>query len=475
MLAIAMFHQLSNLTNRPILTRRDFLRLGAVGGLSLPLLLQAGKVGSASGLPHGGASQFGRARRCLLLFLTGGPPQHDTFDPKPHAPTEIRGELSPIATRIAGVHFSELFPRLARQADKLCVLRSVTHPDTVHTSAGYTMLTGVAHPLANTSTAANIRPTANDHPHLGSLLARFRPPADGAPPFIALPEVIKDAAVNEFPGLSGGFLGKRFDPILIEGTAERDGFRLPEITLPADVSGARLHERRSLLERYDRAVRQGETLAAHGEWGEHCERAFALIRSTAVRQALDLEREPTPVREAYGRHLFGLGCLLGRRLLEAGVPLVSVYWHYEGPDDSPVWDTHWNNFIHLRNRLAPPTDQAVAMVLADLSARGLLDDTLVICMGEFGRTPRINRERGRDHWPHAQTILLAGAGIRAGSVYGASDRIGAYPAHSPVTPPDLFATLLHLLGIPLDLEVHDRTGQPRMACTGSPIRGLLSG
>jgi hypothetical protein len=452
------------------LTRRRFLGVGALGGvgLSLPGWLQA----TAHAPPARG--RFGRARRCILLFLTGGPPQLDTFDLKPDAPAAIRGELRPVATNVPGVRISELCPHLARQADKYCLVRSVTHPDTTHTSAGYTMLTGAPHPLANSATAANIRPTANDHPHPGALLARVRPPQGGGLAFAALPEVIKDAGVNEFPGQGAGFLGRQYDPFRIEADAQRTGFRLPDIVLPPDVTARRLDDRRLLLDQLHRVWRVGDSRAAGGDRAGLYERAFRLLRAPQVRQALQLDREPERCRSAYGQHLFGQGCLLARRLLEAGVPLVTVYWHYEGPDDSPVWDTHENNFRHLRSRLLPPADQAVAALLADLSARGLLAETLVICLGEFGRSPRINARGGRDHWPHVQSILLAGAGIPAGSVYGASDRIGAYPAAAPVTPPDLMATFLHLLGIPPEMEVLDRTGRPLRVCQGTAVPGLLT-
>jgi arylsulfatase A-like enzyme len=204
------------------------------------------------------------------------------------------------------------------------------------------------------------------------------------------------------------------------------------------------------------------------------QQAFQMIGSAAARNAFDLDREPAQVREAYGPHLFGQGCLLARRLLEAGVLLTTVYWHYEGPDDSPVWDTHENNFRHLRERLAPPTDQAVSALLDDLSQRGLLDDTLVICMGEFGRSPKINAKAGRDHWPGVQSILLAGAGLPGGAVYGASDQHGGYPAENAVAPPDLFATFLHLLGIQPHAQLQDYQGRPIRATRGRPIEGLLA-
>jgi hypothetical protein len=443
-------------------TRRCFLQAGTLG------LLRAAQVGARPATEP----SFGRAKRCLLLFLTGGPPQHDTFDPKPDAPAEVRGELKPIATNVSGIHIGELFPQLARQAHLFRIVRSVTHSDTVHTSAGYTMLTGAPHPLANTSTAANIRPSVNDHPHFGSLLSLVRPPRAGTPPFVALPEVLKDAGVNEFPGQGAGFLGKIHDPIRIEAEADRNGFRLPDLGLPLQMTTRRLEDRRLLRERLDSLARQGDR-PGFRDLDDVSRQAYELIRSPAVGRALELEREPEQLRQRYGSHLFGKGCLLGRRLLEAGIPMVTVYWHYEGPDNSPVWDTHQNNFMHLRQRLAPPADRAIAAVLEDLSLRGLLHDTLVIVMGEFGRSPRINKHAGRDHWPHVQSILLAGAGMRGGTVYGSSDRQGGRPTDNPVTPADLMASVLHLLGVPARLEVRDRGGRPLLACSGKPMKGLL--
>jgi hypothetical protein len=445
--------------------RRTLLRLGAVAGLTLPSFLRASEPTGGLRPPLRKDASFGRAKRCLVLFLTGGPPQHDTFDPKPDAPKEIRGEFHPIDTKVPGVRLAELCTNLAQQADKFCIVRSVTHADTVHTSAGYTMITGVLHPKANAKSATDIQPAGADHPHLGSLLAKVRPPASG-PAFVSLPEIIKDAGVNEFPGQGAGFIGKRFDPFRIEGDPKTGVFRVPDVELPPDVPDKRLQERRGLLAKLDRPGHMTDRDAFN-------DRAFDLIRSPAVHRALKLDREPEQSREAYGSHLFGQGCLLGRRLLEAGVPLVTVYWHYEGPDDSPVWDTHGDNFRHLRTRLLPPTDKAVAFLLEDLSKRGMLDDTLVVVMGEFGRSPRVNKNAGRDHWPNVQSILLAGAGIRGGSVYGSSDRIGGLPADCPLVPADLTATFLHLLGIPSDVEVHDQAGRPYRACHGTLVRGLI--
>ena len=449
------------------LGRRRLLSLGALGGLGLILPKHAARADELAD------RTFGRAKRAVLLFLTGGPPQHDTFDMKPTAPAEIRGELKPIATNVTGLSICELLPRLSQRMDKFRVVRSITHGDTSHTSAGYTMLTGAYHPKANIADAGMARPTPDDLPHLGSWLAKARAASDGLP-FVSLPEIIKDAAVNEFPGQDSGILGKRYSPFRIDANEKRDGFRVPEIVLPADVSTARLEQRRQLRELIARERSEIEWAPRLAAMQAYRERAGQLLASTSVQRAFALDQEPAKTREAYGSHLFGQGCLLARRLLEAEVGLVTVYWHYEGPDDSPVWDTHWNNFDHLRKRLLPPTDLAIAALIDDLASRGLLEDTLVIVMGEFGRTPKINGKAGRDHWPHVQSILLAGAGIPCGTIYGSSDRDGAYPADKAVHPPDLAATFLHLLGVPHDLEAHDTSGRPFRAYLGSPVIDLVT-
>src|SRR5262249_9605382 len=239
-------------------------------------------------------------------------------------------------------------------------------------------------------------------PHLGALLAKVRLPGQ-APTFVSLPEVIKDAGVNEFPGQTAGFLGKPYDPFRIEANPDRTGLQIPDIFLPADVNADRLADRSALLGQLDRAADRLPAAAFEGA-DASARKAFEVIRSAAVRRAFALDEESARTRERYGKHLFGQGCLLARRLLEAGVGLVTVYWHYEGPEDSPVWDTHQNNFPHLRKRLAPPTDVAVSAVFDDLAARGMLADTLLVVMGEFGRTPKINKDGGREHWGWAQAI-----------------------------------------------------------------------
>lgn len=446
------------------LDRRVFLTAGSVLGLC------GVNARRMDGGETAGSGSFGRARRCIILFLTGGPPQHDTWDPKPLAPASIRGETTTIETSVPGIRFGHLFPKLASSAGRFCLLRSVTHSDTVHTSAGYTLLTGVPHPAPNNPMGAKtVGPAPEDHPHVGSILASAHEPPAGLPVFASLPEVIKDAAINEFPGQTAGFLGRRFDPLRIEYDANIGRLQLPDLLPPAHLPAQRAERRLDLLRQLDDWTRGLESSPRVRAFDMFRHRALSLSSSRRLHDALDFDAESPRTRDRYGSHLFGRGCLLARRLIEAGVPLVNVYWHYEGPDDSPVWDTHWNNFPHLRERLAPPCDQAVSALVEDLAMRGLLADTLVVVMGEFGRTPVINNRGGRDHWPHVQTALLAGAGVPGGTVYGASDGDGAYPAEAPVSPADLTATILHLLGVPPDLELTDLSGRALKACTGSPI------
>jgi hypothetical protein len=449
------------------LSRRNFLRVGALGslGLSLPTLLRAAGSSAAG-------TGFGRAKRCIMLYLTGGPSQLDTFDLKPDAPAEIRGEFRPIPTNVPGIRIGEHFPRLARHADKCCLVRSVSHRDAVHTSAGYSLLTGEAYPRMVKS-ATEVRPGPHDRPHVGSLVAKARAGGGELPAFVALPETIKDAGVNEFPGQDGGFMGKKWSPFRVDADSRHSRLLLPDIYLRPGMTGARLSERGALLDQLNRSFAAADAAGRLDALDAYRRRAVEMIVSPSARRAFELDREADKVRDAYGEHLFGQGCLLARRLVQAGVSLVTVYWHYEGPDDSPVWDSHWNNFEHLKNRLMPPTDRAIAALLEDLAGRGLLDDTLVTVAGEFGRTPKINNKAGRDHWPHVFSVLLAGGGVRAGTAYGASDRLGAYPHEAAVYPPDLIATVLHLLGVPRDMELRDQTDRPFSAYVGSPVRGLI--
>ena len=288
-----------------------------------------------------------------------------------------------------------------------------------------------------------------------------------------MPEYVREAGMFDLPGQDAGYLGRPYDPFRVEADAEKRSLQPLGLSLPSGITSDRLADRRALRDRIERRLEAFQGDGRFDVLDGYEQQAFDMLQSPAARKAFDLGREPERVRDAYGRHLFGQGCLLARRLVEAGVALVTVYWHYEGPFDSPSWDTHENNFRHLRERLMPPADRAFAALLDDLSGRGLLADTLVVWMGEFGRSPLINRQGGREHWPHVQSVVLAGAGVRGGTVFGSSDRQGGYPAESPVVPPDLAATLLHWLGVRAETEFRDRLNRPLRASEGHPIAALL--
>lgn len=467
-----MIHRPSHERSTGQLRRRAFLQLGALA------LDGAALGGAALGETNAGTTvargRFGRAKRCLVVFLNGGPSQLDTFDMKPGAPAEVRGELNPIASSVPGLQVSELLPLTAQCMQHFKLVRSVTHDAPVHTTGVYTMLTCTQHP---TPTVDQTRIRPDDHPHLGAILARYRGWRDNLPPFVSLPMLFQAPPVEGvWPGQTAGFLGQRFDPMVVQGDKASARFTLPSLELPAEVNADRLLARHTLLTALNHVGSQagaGERLLIQDDLTEQ---AFGLVGGSALARAANLELEPEATRERYGRHLFGQGLLLARRLSEAGVPLVTVYWLDPTPagDGGGEYDSHGRIYHHMRQRLLPPTDRALSALVTDLADRGLLDDTLLVVMSEFGRTPRINAQAGRDHWPQAQSILLAGVGISGGSIYGATDRQAAYPVDQPVTPPDLGQTILHLLGVPANLELQDRLGRPIRASRGEVLQDLIA-
>ncbi len=447
------------------------LRVGGLAALNLmlPCLLDS----PARAGPEG----FGHADGCILIYLFGGPSQIDTFDMKPDAPEQFRGEFRPIATNVPGLAICEHLPLLARQADKYCLIRSLCHEHPRHGWGLYYMLTGRRH----TRPDLDAPPTPDDFPGLGALISKLDRASRGGPPAITLPRwnKFKDLP-NAYAGERGGFLGGGHDPWLINAESpDGQSFAPAGLDLPPGVTPGRLTGRRDLLDELDRRL---------GFWGDsgaamdaQTERAYALLATPAVRRAFRLEAEPPGLRDRYGRHPFGQGLLLARRLIEAGTRLVQINWHDDGSDvKSPFWDTHKDNFSSLRDRLLPPFDQALSALLDDLHARGRLDRTLVLVMGEFGRTPRIGQVvmnaatngSGRDHWPHAYTVLAAGGGLRGGSVFGASDERAAFVTDRPVSPPDLQATVLHRLGIDPSATIRDRRGREHPAGAGRVVSGL---
>jgi hypothetical protein len=456
------------------LTRREILRAGGLGafGLGLPRMLGAQRSQAA---PVGNGPPAGKpvARSCIVLFLMGGPPQHSTWDPKPGAPAEVRGEFGPISTAVPGVQFSELLPRSALVADRLAVLRAVSSTDNAHSSSGYYMLTGQPHAPMNFENANPGFP--NDHPNLGAVVRKLSNARGSLPAAVRLPHRIFNTDGSVWPGQDAGFLGRGADPWLLHSRPADPDFCVPEFSLDVDVADERMAGRRSLLDLVNRRLGEVERTGVAANYGQLAGRAFDVLSSPASRQAFQLECEPDAVRDRYGRSQFGQSVLLGRRLIEAGVTLVQVNW-YRGPDeppDTPCWDSHAREAERLRTVLAPPADQALSALVDDLAQRGLLDETLVVCMAEFGRTPRFNPVGGRDHWGQVYSVALAGGPVRGGVVYGASDAIGAYPKDGLVRPQDLTATIFHCLGLDPHSEIHDALGRPYPISRGEVIRPIL--
>jgi hypothetical protein len=443
-------------------TRREAIRAGALAltGLTMPGLF-AGRAAAATGSADG----FGRAKSCLLVFMWGGPSQLDTWDLKPNAPDSIRGEFKPIATKTPGILISEHFPRLARQTDRLAIVRSMTHDDPAHLSSAHRLLTGHLAPKPYSDAEP---PSTKDWPHLGSIVAKVRPAKGSLPSSVTMPWTVAHPAApgGRAPGQNAGWLGRSFDPLAIDGDPNAPGFQVGGLTLPDGLTPDRLAARRRLL---------GETGTAPIDglkaWNDYQSRALDALVSAEARGAFQVEREDPRLRDTYGRHIHGQCLLLGRRLIEAGVPLVTVNWYNDGQN---FWDTHGDNFNHLKNRLMPPADRGLSALLDDLDARGLLDETLVVWVGEFGRAPKISAgNAGREHWPRCYSAVLAGAGIRGGRVYGSSDRFAAYPLTDPVSPDDLGATILHALGIDPAQEVIDSLGRPMRINAGKPVTALF--
>jgi len=410
------------------LPRRDFLRLGLLGGpasLSLPQLLAATKKPSDKAL--------------IFVWLAGGPPQSDTYDLKPEAPAEIRGEFKPIPTNVPGIQISELLPHTARQADKLCLLRSLTSVDLgSHERSSRYLQTGVL-PVPNMDFAS-----------FGSVYVKMKKFQGALPPYVG---VLRPAE----RGYGGGFLGAHYDPFLAGDPSEKN-FQVRDLTPPAGVTLDRIERRRQILKEFNDAWRAVDTEARLNSFDPAVEQAYNMIFSAQVREAFDIAREPDSVRDTYGRTPVGQGLLLARRLVEHGVKAVSLWMG--------GWDTHANNFTSLKDKLMPPLDRGFAALIGDLAQRGLLESTLVAQVGEFGRTPKVNKNAGRDHWPKAFSAVLAGGGIRGGQVIGATDKHAAEVTDRPITVEDFSATLFTALGVELHGVNHTPEGRPITVVTG---------
>ncbi len=453
------------------INRRELLRVGGLSalGLSLPQLLQAREQAPAGALPTD--KTFGSAKNIVFLYLLGGPSQFETLDPKIHAPLEIRGPFKPIQTSVPGTHFCELLPRTAKLADKLAVVRSISTDDNNHDSSGYQLLTGYKYLGPNSRT---IQPT--DWPCFGSLVKMLKP-SESLPPLstVTIPDVWRLNENVTPAGQSAGFLGSQWNPDVFVGEPWQPNYQVQGLQL-SDLPPMRLKRRESLLhqvEQHFTQVERGELVRTYDKFQMQ---AFELMTSNRARDAFAIEKEPESMRQKYGKSPWSQCLLLARRLVESGVRLVHVNWPREPGDnavDNPLWDTHAQNHDRMEDVLCPQFDVGFSAFMEDMHDRGLLADTLVVVIGEFGRTPKINANGGRDHWGPVFSFAMGGAGIAAGQVYGASDANGAYPAKDRCSGGDLTATMFHLLGINPQSTFHDREGREHKLTTGTPLYKVL--
>lgn len=463
----------------PIL-RRDCLRAGLGASLALelpqcfqPNLAMASESAAALAAKH-------KAKACIFLFMWGGPAHQDTWDMKPFAPSEYRGEFQAISTKVPGLQICEHLPLLAQRADKLAVIRSMTHDDVDHTSATH-------YPLTGRGTPKRGAPLAEDWPNIGSVMSHLGRGRGPLPPYVSMMPVVPDGAprfVESSHGQGAGWLGAGDNPMRIDADGSKPEYRVGDFSLMDELSNDRTNQRRALLQSMDLQQKHlqddARTLARHHQY----DRAYTLLTSPGATEAFDLSREPMSVRERYGMNMHGQSVLQARRLVEAGVPFVTVFWPNDGITNVSVyWDTHNRNFVDLKTRLCPVTDKAFSALLDDLTERGMLDDTLIVWTGEMGRTPRVGQSvvggagagrDGRDHWSNCFTSVLAGGGIQGGVVHGSSDRFAAYPASNPTPPKDLVATIYHCLGVDPELQIRDNLNRPFTICEGSPIRPILA-
>ena len=453
-------------------TRREALRLGiGAMGLSLPALLSLrDNVRASNTRPR--SDGFGQAKSCVILFAWGGMSHLDTYDTKPDAPTEFRGIFQPIATSVPGIRIGEHLPHLARQAHRLAIVRSAHHRSSAHGKGMYWNLTG--RPPAQPEVAANNEATGQDWPALASVVAKMKDASGGVPGSALLPYQMWDNMTRQ-GGHDAGWLGRAYDPLILKpargkayGGLSRDS-GIASLRLPEGVDPARYESRRSLLQNMQRAESPAPAFERYRNL------ASDLLVSPKIQTALDLEREDPKLRDRYGEHIGGQSVLLARRLIEVGVPVVTVCMAAGDLNGSAGdhWDTHGNNFNRLKNDMLPPYDRAFSALLDDLADRGRLDDTLIVSLTDFGRTPRVNGGAGRDHYPNCFSVVYAGGGIKGGQVYGKSDRIASAPMDLPCGPADLHATIFHALGIDPESTIQDPLGRPISLTDGGRVLPLF--
>jgi uncharacterized protein (DUF1501 family) len=469
-------------------TRRDLIRVGgsAMLGMTLGqmLPLQSAQAESASG-----GAGFGKAKSVILLYLQGGPSHLDLWDPKQGVPDNVKSPFSPIATKTPGLQFTELLPRLAQVTDKLTMIRSLSYTPVGlfnHTAAIYQMHTGYTADKVSPSGQLE-PPSPKDFPNFGSNIVRLKPPKVPMLPFVMMPRPLQESNVVGKSG-TAGFLGRAYDPYYLYppgddmDMAKMDKIKVDDLQLRADVSTSRLQRRARLRDLINDGMPAIEKATAAYDLDEYYQQALSLVISGRARTAFDLTKESGETRDRYGRNTFGQSCLLARRLVEAGTRVVEVIWPKVANSDNHSWDVHVGLSGRMKNQSAPMLDAGLSALIADLDERGLLDETLVLAVGEFGRSPKrgvstsgnSNSDDGRDHWPYCYTGVVAGAGIKRGFVYGKSDATGSAPVNDPVHPTELLATIYHSVGIQPTTIVYNHLNQPRELVKAEAITRLMA-
>ena len=471
------------------LTRRDLLRVGGSGilGLSLGGMFQAQAQASESGR-HGGPG-WGKAKSIIMCYLQGGPSHIDLWDPKENVPDNVRSVFNPISTKIPGVKFTELLPNLAQVNDKFTMIRSMSYtPNGLfnHTAAIYQMMTGYTTDKVSPSGQLE-PPSPKDFPNYGSNIIRLRPPQEPMLPFVMLPRPLQESNVVGKGG-TAGFLGKAYDPYTLYPTGDdmdmdkMSKIKIDDLQLRPEVYPQRLERRATLRETIESGMPDLEAAVADHNLNAYYDQALSLIVSGRARNAFDLKQEPNALRDTYGRNTFGQSCLLARRLVEAGTRVVEVVWPKVANSNNHSWDVHSGLNERMKNQSAPMLDQGLSALIADLDQRGMLEDTLVVAVGEFGRSPEKgvstsgnnNSADGRDHWPYCYTSVIAGAGIKRGYVHGKSDKTGSAPLEKPVHPGELLATIYHAFGIDPETIVYNHLNQPRELVKAKAVTSLFA-
>ncbi|HVR76400.1 MAG TPA: DUF1501 domain-containing protein [Planctomycetota bacterium] len=472
------------------LTRRELLRIGgsALMGLSLAQVLELQNL-SAAEPSRGGGPGWGKAKSVILIYLQGGPSHLDLWDPKENVPDDVKSVFKAIPSKVPGMEVTELLPKLAQVTDKLTFIRSMSYTPVGlfnHTAAIYQMLTGYTADKVSPSGQLE-PPSPKDFPNIGSNIVRLKPPEVPMLPFVMMPRPLQESNVVGKAG-TAGFLGRAFDPFFLYPPGDdldnkkMDRVNAEDLAMRPELTGSRLERRARLLDLINGGMPQIEKAVARYDLSEYTQKALSLVLSGRARNAFDLSKEPDTLRDRYGRTTFGQCCLLARRLVEAGTRFVEVNWPKVANSDAHSWDVHSGLPDRMKQLAAPMLDPGLSTLIADLDDRGLLDETLVVAVGEFGRSPKRglstsgndNTQDGRDHWPYCFTSVIAGAGIKRGNVHGKSDATGSAPVADPVHPRELLATIYHAVGIHSETMVYNHLNQPRELVQGAPVLDLFA-